>query len=101
MKALRDMASTYTANMLTTKSSPLSAASLLVPMSWIARTYMEMVGMVDLLKLEELSIVGIFYGDTAKSNWFNIQFWMLLVGTHICKTLILVDLIFCKTFSFP
>ena len=68
VKALRDMANTYTANMQTTKSSPLSAASLLVPMSWIARTYMEMVGMVDLLKLEELSIVGIFYGDTAKSN---------------------------------
>ena len=72
VKALRDMVKTYMASMQTTKSIPLIAASLLVPMSWTARTDTEMVGMVDLLKSEENSIARILEEVTAKSKGFNI-----------------------------
>ena len=60
-------------NMQTTKSMSLSAASLLESISWSARTVMEMVGMVDLLRSEDMTIAGIFQQDTVKANMFIIQ----------------------------
>ena len=50
----------------------MSAASLLAPTSWTARTNTEMAGMVVLLRLEELSIARILQMEAAKNNRFNI-----------------------------
>jgi len=71
VKALRDMVKISTANMQTTKSTQLSAASLLAPMSWTARTNTETVGMVDPLRLEELSTARVSLVEAAKNNRFN------------------------------
>ena len=60
-------------NTLTIKSIQLSAANLLELMSWIARTSTETVGMVDLLRLVELSIAKILQQAKPKSNRSNIQ----------------------------
>ena len=60
------------ANMQTTKNSPSSAASLLAPMSWTARTNTETVGMVVPLRLEELNIARISQMEVAKNSRFNI-----------------------------
>ena len=61
------------ANMQTTKNSPLSAASLLAPTSWTARTSIEMVGMAHTLRLGELSIARILQVEAAKNSRFNIS----------------------------
>merc|ERR1711917_43907 len=67
-----DMLKTQTA-MQTTKSSSLSAASLLAPTSWTARTNIKMVGMVDILRLGELSSARILQVEAAKNSRFNIS----------------------------
>jgi len=71
VKALRDMVKTSMANMQTTKSILLSAANLLAPMSWTARTNTVTVGMVDPLRLEELRFARVLEVEAAKSSRSN------------------------------
>ena len=58
-------------NTLANKSIQLSAANLLELISWTARTSAETVGMVDLLRLVELSIAKILQQAKPKSNRSN------------------------------
>ena len=73
VEALLDMVKKSMASMQTTQRILLIAASLLVSTSWTAKTNMEMVGMVDLLRSEEQSIARILQQDTAKNNRFPTQ----------------------------
>ena len=76
MKALRDMVKTSMGNMQITKSILLSAANLLVPTSWTARTNTETVGMVDPLRLEGLHFARALQVEAAKSSRSNTKHWM-------------------------
>ena len=53
VKALLHMVKKIMASMRTTQNILLIAASLLVPTSWTAKTNLEMVGTMDLLRSEE------------------------------------------------
>merc|ERR1719204_1101334 len=70
VKALLGMARMKKASTATTKSTILNAVSLLVLMSWTAKTNMETAGMEDTFRLEmtQHNIVRILSREVAKSS---------------------------------